>query len=232
MLSHGAVASRHLGKSFVEPILVADWRSLELAPRLAGVLRFLELLTLRPAELGDEHLRAAIDTGATREDLEQVAAVCSSFSFMNRFVDVFGADLPAESVDRIALVLDKGFGLIVASNRGKPWRRLAADLSAAKQRTLESFRHGPGDAPAELREAIEARVAAASGATRPVAAPLPGEVERFVDTITRDGHEVGDEHFAALIGAGWSEPAIYEIIFVACAAAGFARLERAWARLR
>jgi hypothetical protein len=217
-----------LGKDFVEPILSGDWHELELAPRLASVLDMLEVLTLRPLELHAQQLRAAIDAGASLADLQQAAAICSSFSFLNRFVDAFGADIPAESIDRVAFVLDNGFALLVTPNRGKPWRQLADALTRAKHEVLESIRHGPGDAPAELRERIEARVAVHSGAVRRSSGVFPVEVERFVDAIARDGHEVGDEHFAALTQASWSEPAIYEMTFVACVAAGFGRLERAW----
>src|SRR5262245_8797288 len=139
MLSHGAVASRHLGKGFVESILGGDRHALALAPRLTAVLDVLEILTLRPLELHAEQIGAAIEAGAGAADLQQAAAICSSFSFLNRFVDAFGADIPAESVDRVAVVLDNGFALLVAPNRGKPWSQLAETLTRAKHEVLESI---------------------------------------------------------------------------------------------
>lgn len=77
-----------------------------------------------------------------------------------------------------------------------------------------------------LRVAIEARVAAVSGATREPAGDLPPEVADLVDTLAADGHGVTDAHIGALTSADWSEEAIYEMVFVASFAAGVGRLER------
>ena len=54
----------------------------------------------------------------------------------------------------------------------------------------------------------------------------------FIEKVVRRSNQINQEDVDEAKSAGWSEEAIYEITLVACATAGFGRLERAWPLLR
>ena len=153
--------------------------------------------------------------------------MCLVFSYMNRMVDAFAADVSPAQAQTLAGMLDKIGGGVERFREAKPWTRFAGRLPAPLQAELEQIRQGEGDCPAELRSAIEARVAGASGGDRSGPTALPDEVAALADTLCADAHGVTDAHIANLKRAGWSEEAIYEMIYVASFAAAVGRMERA-----
>lgn len=212
-------------------MLGSDWETADLSAELRGTLGYLEALTRRPDSVDRAAVDVALGYGVEPGALEQATLMVALFSYMNRMVDAFGADVTPEQADQIASFLDKAGGGAEFLSRPKPWQRLRGQIPAALTEQLDVIRTGDGDCPAEIRTAIEARVAAESGARRTVAEPLPDEVEALAATLSADAHGVTDGHFADLKAEGWSEEAIYEMVFVASFAAGIGRLERSVAVL-
>ena len=153
------------------------------------------------------------------------------FAYMNRMVDAFGADVTSEQAEVIPVCLDTIGGGSTHLAGVRPWQRAHGVLPATLLDQLALVRSGPGDALADLRTAVEARVAAASGGERPAAAPLPVSVAGLVDVMTADAHGVTDAHIDALKVDGWSEEAIYEVVFTASFAACVGRMERSFTLL-
>ena len=172
-------------------------------------------------------LAAGVSPGA----LEHATLRCWLFSYMNRMVDAFGADVTPEQAEVLAKTLDSVHGRVEGLRGTKPWKRFAGEVPRELLDQLELIRTGEGDSPAELRTAIEARVALAAGGVRDSPAELPEAVAALVDVLAADAHGVEDAHIDALRAAGWSEEAIYEMIWVASFAAGLGRTERAIALL-
>ncbi|MEM9460584.1 MAG: hypothetical protein AAGF11_40825 [Myxococcota bacterium] len=218
-----------MGAELVDLILSPDgWRTAPVEPRLAATLMYLDRLTREPESVTEAFIDEVIAAGATPSGLESASLVCLVFSVINRLVDAFGADLSPVEAQTLGAVLDKG-GSAVARLRGrpKPWVRYGGTIPAPLTTCLQEVRQGKGDAPPPIRAAIEARVARQAGTIRPEPPALPEEVTDLVDTIAADAHGVTDAHIDRLKAAGWSEPAVYEFVFVASFAAGLGRLERA-----
>ncbi len=52
------------------------------------------MLTLRPDELGPQHVQAALDAGATAEQVREAMDVCVEFTMINRLADAFDWEVP------------------------------------------------------------------------------------------------------------------------------------------
>lgn len=203
------------------------WAEAVAEPRVMATLVYLDALTRDPRSVGKETIDRALANGATAAELEQATLSCFAFSYMNRMVDAFGADVTPDEARTIGDAMDAMAGAGERVRRLKPWQRFEGVLPKAATNQLAIIRTGEGDCPVEVRTAIEARVALASGAERAGSTELPVEVAALADTLAADAHGVTDEHIAALKAATWSEEAIYEMVFVAAFAAGIGRTERA-----
>jgi hypothetical protein len=228
MYAHGAVASRYLGSDLFHGVISEEWRTFPMDENIRGALVFLEVMTLRPEELGREDVQAARSAGLERIDLEHAVMISSMFNSMNRLVDAFGADLTEEQSGGLATMLDMAGRVTAKSTRKKdpPFGKRMPDFV---EHILLPVRESEGDSPAGLRRAIEARISTAIGAKRSVVSEeeLPPDLATFVDMINEDVWGLTDEDFEQL-KARWSEEAIYEFVYSASMAAGLARLEVAW----
>ena len=106
--------------------------------------------------------------------------------------------------------------------------------SAWVERLRESVLAGRGTTDLALRQAVEARAAAAGG--RPTesgeaAGAIPQELADYVDKVIRHAWQVTAEDVERLKRAGYSEDAIFEVTLAACLGAGMGRLERGLAAL-
>lgn len=230
MLTHGAVASRHLGPELVEAAQGEAWRTISKPTKLSATLVFLDELTARPEVFTSSAVERAVVNGASLNALEHAAMVCSAFSVINRMVDSFGADVPRDRVEQAGRVLDAA-GRAMAMKDG----RLLPPYQGAVPKPIERLRAGitgaRGDCPTDLRTAIEAYVVADAGGDRPVQAQAiePPALRALVQAVARMPRQVTDDHVLDLKEQGWSEEAIYEVVFTAAAAAAVARFEVAWA---
>lgn len=84
---------------------------------------------------------------------------------------------------------------------------------------------GPGDSPAPLRQAVEARAARLAGADREDLA-VPAELETYVDKVALYAYKVTDDDVARLRASGYSQDAIFELTISAALGAALARLEK------
>ena len=215
----------------MQAVLSDDWARAEAPAALQATLVYLEALTRAPTAVGPADIDQALAAGVSPGALEQATLMVGLFAYMNRMVDAFGADVTPEQAEVIATRLDTIGGGSERLARPKPWQRQHGALPKRIVEQLALVRSGPGDAPAELRTAVEARVAAASGGQRPAAAPLPASVAALVDVMTADAHGVTDAHIDALKADDWSEEAIYEVVFTASFAACVGRMERSFTLL-
>lgn len=207
-------------------VLSSDWLGADGDAAIMGTLSFLNALTRDPISVDAGTIQMALATGVSAAALEQASLMVMVFSYMNRMVDAFGADVTPEQAEHLAGVLETMGGGAELLSRERPWERFNGTTPPPLLAQLDVIRTGDGDAPAGLRAAIEADVARRSGGIRDPMPALPPALLRLVDTLVEDAHGVTDEHIDDL-RADWSEEAIYEFIFVASFAAGLGRLERA-----
>ena len=100
-----------------------------------------------------------------------------------------------------------------------------------KQHLMEAVLKSPGASDKNLRLAVEARSAALSGKLTQGTAEVPTELAAYVDKVALYAYKTTDDDIQALIAAGYSEDAIFEITLSAALGAGMARLERGRAAL-
>ena len=93
----------------------------------------------------------------------------------------------------------------------------------------------PGVTEPALRRAVAARAAALGGgpaAPEEILAKIPAGLRRYVDDVALHAYRITDDDVAALLRAGWSEDAVFEISVSAALGGALARLERGLAPLR
>jgi uncharacterized peroxidase-related enzyme len=108
--AHGAIAAKETPRSVVDAAL-ADFRTALIPKSLKATLVFLEILTLRPAELTAEDARAVLHAGVSTEALTDAIAVCALFSTITRYADALDFAVPtANEFDRAAsMLLKRGY---------------------------------------------------------------------------------------------------------------------------
>jgi hypothetical protein len=84
-----------------------------------------------------------------------------------------------------------------------------------------------GDTAPELRRAVKARSSGhADGAKPENLVTIPLELETYVDKVSNHAFKVMDEDINALLQAGYSEDAVFEITLSAALGAGIGRLDQ------
>lgn len=105
--AHGAVAAKTMQRPFVDSVL-ADYRSAQISEALKAALAFLEIMTLRPAELSAEHAKAVLRSGVTAAALRDAIAVGTVFNIITRYALALDFAMPsAKEFDRAATMLLK-----------------------------------------------------------------------------------------------------------------------------
>ena len=64
-------------------------------PKNKALLRYVEQLTLRPAQVRDADVQAVRTAGWTDEEIWEASFITSLFAFYNRMADAYGLDYPA-----------------------------------------------------------------------------------------------------------------------------------------
>lgn len=96
----------------------------------------------------------------------------------------------------------------------------------------ESILGPKGKVDLALRRAVEARAEELAGGAPADIAAIPDNLRGYVDTVTLHAYRITDEDLQALLRAGYSEDAVFEISAAAAVGAGMARLERGLAALK
>jgi AhpD family alkylhydroperoxidase len=94
---HAAAAARHLGRASVDAVL-ADHRSAPIPDGLKATLEFLEVMTLRPRELTDEHANAVLDSGISLESLIDAIEVGVVLKLISRYARALDFVVPAATL--------------------------------------------------------------------------------------------------------------------------------------
>ena len=92
--AHTAVAERAYGNVTKVSAVLADVETAAIEEPLRATLRMLRKLS-REHSVDADDMRAVLDTGASREQIEQALAVCFAFNTMSRLADAFGFFLPS-----------------------------------------------------------------------------------------------------------------------------------------
>src|SRR5579872_2529754 len=108
--AHGAVAANQMQRPLVDAAL-ADFRAAPISERLKATLAFLEIMTLRPAELTRIHAKAVLDAGVSAEALTDAIAVCAIFNIVTRYADAldFALPTPDEFKRAASMLLKRGY---------------------------------------------------------------------------------------------------------------------------
>lgn len=101
------------------------------------------------------------------------------------------------------------------------------------QRLSDAVLTTPGETDPRLRRAIEAYAARLGGQPGTSGQDeLPEELAAYVTKVALHAYKITDENVLALLQAGYSEDAIFEITLSAALGASKARLERGLAALK
>lgn len=78
---HGAVAARHMGGATVDAIL-SNYHAAPISEGLKRTLAYLEIITLRPATLTPEDIKAVLTSGISAESLTDAIAIGAVFNLI------------------------------------------------------------------------------------------------------------------------------------------------------
>jgi uncharacterized peroxidase-related enzyme len=90
--AHTATATQASGNAVMVAAALADLESAPVEERLRATLRMLGRLT-RDGHLSAEDVRAVLDTGVSRQQIEDALAVCYAFNVTNRLANAFGFEV-------------------------------------------------------------------------------------------------------------------------------------------
>lgn len=91
---HGTAAARHMGRESVDAVL-SDYRSAPIPEGLKATLEFLEIMTLRPKEMTEEHANAVLDSGISVETLIDAIEVGVVLKLISRYASALDFAVPA-----------------------------------------------------------------------------------------------------------------------------------------
>jgi uncharacterized peroxidase-related enzyme len=90
--AHTATATQASGNEVMVAAALSDLESAPVEERLQATLRMLGRLT-RDGYLSAEDVRTVLDTGVSREQVEDVLAICYAFNVTNRLANAFGFEV-------------------------------------------------------------------------------------------------------------------------------------------
>jgi uncharacterized peroxidase-related enzyme len=90
--AHTATATQASGNEVMVAAALSDLESAPVEERLQATLRMLGRLT-RDGYLSAEDVRTVLDTGVSREQVEDALAICYAFNVTNRLANAFGFEV-------------------------------------------------------------------------------------------------------------------------------------------
>jgi alkylhydroperoxidase family enzyme len=96
----------------MKPVL-DDYRTAPIDEKLRAMLGLLEILTLRPEQLGPSNIQVALRAGVTREAIRDAFYVAFLFNVYDRLADTLGWELPEQGYyDKAGqFLLKKGYSV-------------------------------------------------------------------------------------------------------------------------
>ena len=92
--NHRAVAASVMGREVVDAVF-ADVDSAPIAESTRATLRMLRALVLDPDRFGPEHVRPALEAGASRAEVEQAMHIANAFCVLNLLAEGLGFEVPS-----------------------------------------------------------------------------------------------------------------------------------------
>lgn len=89
----GAAAARHVGRASVEAVL-SDYRSAPISEGLKATFEFLEIMTLRPREMTEEHVNTVLGSGISIETLIDAIEVGVVLKLISRYASALDFTAP------------------------------------------------------------------------------------------------------------------------------------------
>jgi AhpD family alkylhydroperoxidase len=89
----GAAAARHIGSVAVDALL-SDYHSAPISDGLKATLEFLEIMTLRPRRMTEDHVNAVIDSGISMESLIDAIEVGVVLKLISRYASALDFTAP------------------------------------------------------------------------------------------------------------------------------------------
>jgi AhpD family alkylhydroperoxidase len=89
----GAAAATHLGRATVDAVL-CDYHSAPISDGLKMTLEFLEIMTLRPKGMTEEHINAVLDSGISIETLIDAIEVGVVLKLISRYASALDFTSP------------------------------------------------------------------------------------------------------------------------------------------
>lgn len=90
-----AAAARHMGRATVDAVL-SDFRSAAIPDGLKATLEFLEIMTLRPRNVTEEHVESVLDSGISMESLIDAIEVGVLLKLISRYASALDFTAPLE----------------------------------------------------------------------------------------------------------------------------------------
>jgi uncharacterized peroxidase-related enzyme len=108
--AHGAVAAKILQQPAIDAAL-ANFRTAPISEGLKETLAFLEIMTLRPAQLSGANAKDVFRTGVSRQALTDAIAVAAIFNIVTRYADALDFAMPRpDEFERAAnMLLKRGY---------------------------------------------------------------------------------------------------------------------------
>jgi alkylhydroperoxidase family enzyme len=109
--AHSAIAAKDIDPSLVQAAM-NDFEAADISPKLKAMLKFLQKMTREPVTLTAADARSVLQTGVTKQALEDGIAVGALFNIVTRYADALSFAMPSsEEFDKAAvMLLKRGYG--------------------------------------------------------------------------------------------------------------------------
>lgn len=172
-----------------------------------------------PERFGPAQLKPMRAAGHDRVAMEDAVAVGAMFACILRVADSLGFAYPNSATREMAAryLLGNGYGPSPGELLG---RRRYAKLWDELRQAVEST---PGHTKAELRRQVFAWIERDARTADAELSELPSDLHALIGKGSRNAYQISDEDIAALLGNGWQEDAVFEIVVAMATSAGATR---------
>ena len=95
MGSHAAaLRSQGASPELADAVGTNNFEGVNVDPKDRALIKYVKLLTLKPADTKDDDVQAMRDAGFSDEQIWEVCVEVGIFSFLNRMADAYGLDYP------------------------------------------------------------------------------------------------------------------------------------------
>jgi hypothetical protein len=179
----------------------------------------LEALMRRPESFGAAQVERMREAGHDRFAIEDAVAVGTMFACITRVADALGFAYPNTPTQGMTARYLLGAGYAPAPARLAGARRYA-EAWAKLEGTVQTT---PGHTEPALRRRVSAWIERDARGRDAELGDLPDELRPLLAKASRNAYQITDEDIATLLGRGWHEGAVFEMVVVIAVAAGASR---------